>query len=59
MMNFNERTEFFINDTIEDMINEIKNRSQKYSNDQELTKLDKDLIEREILARIAYAAVKS
>ena len=59
MMEFNERTEFFIKDTMDDTISEIQLRIKRYVTDQELTKIDHDLIQREIMARLAYAAVKA
>ena len=58
-MEFNERTEFFIKDTMDDTISEIQLRIKRYVTDQELTKIDQDLIQREIMARLAYAAVKA
>lgn len=58
-MEFNERTEFFIKDTMDNTISEIQLRINRYVTDQELTKLDQDLIQREIMARLAYAAVKA
>lgn len=58
MFEFNERTEYFVEDTINDCIAEIQLRCKRYMDDQKLTKLDLDLIEREIMARLAYASVK-
>ena len=58
MVEFNERTEFFIKDTIDACIAEIQLRCKRYQNEQNLTRLDLDLIERVIMARIAYASVK-
>lgn len=58
MVEFNERTEFFIKDTMDDCIAEIQLRCKRYQNDQNLTRLDLDLIEREIMARMAYVSVK-
>lgn len=58
MVEFNERTEFFIKDTMDDCIAEIQLRCKRYQNEQDLTRLDLDLIEREIMARLAYASVK-
>ena len=59
MVEFNERTEYFIKDTINDCIAEIQLRCKRYQQDQDLTRLDLDLIEREIMARMAYASVKA
>lgn len=58
MVEFNERTEFFIKDTMNDCIAEIQLRCKRYMSEQDLTRLDLDLIEREIMARMAYASVK-
>lgn len=58
MVEFNERTEFFIRDTIDDCIIKIQLRCKRYMSEQDLTRLDLDLIEREIMARMAYASVK-
>ena len=58
MVEFNERTEYFIKDTINDCIAEIQLRCKRYQQDQDLTRLDLDLIEREIMARLAYVSVK-
>ena len=58
MVEFNERTEYFIQITINDCIDEIQLRCKRYMADTDLTKLDMDLIEREIMARMAYASVK-
>jgi len=58
MVEFNERTEFFIKDTMDDCIAEIQLRCKRYMSEQDLTRLDLDLIEREIMARMAYASVK-
>ena len=58
MVEFNERTEYFIKDTINDCIAEIQLRCKRYMSEQDLTRLDLDLIEREIMARMAYASVK-
>ena len=58
MVEFNERTEFFIKDTMDDCIAEIQLRCKRYMSEQDLTRIDQDLIEREIMARLAYASVK-
>ena len=58
MVEFNERTEYFIKDTINDCIAEIQLRCKRYMSEQDLTRLDQDLIAREIMARMAYASVK-
>ena len=58
MDEFSERTEYFIKDTINDCIAEIQLRCKRYQNEHDLSRLNLDLIEREIMARMAYASVK-
>ena len=58
MLEFNERTELFIESTMVDCIAEIQLRCKRYMSDQDLTSLDLNLIEKEIMARMAYASVK-